>query len=59
MIKIDDFICLFQRAAEAMEYAPNLVSVRLHYFECVLPRIALMDHDIEAELDRQIELLLE
>src|SRR5438270_12963611 len=58
MIEIEYFICLLERAAKAMKHAPHLVSVRPHHLECVIPGVALMNYDIELELDREIELLL-
>ena len=45
--------------AEAVKDAAQFAAVRAHHFQGVLPRIALMNHDIEAELDCEIELLLE
>ena len=58
MIEIDYLICLVEGAAKAMKHAPHLVGVRPHHLECVLPGVALMNNDIEPELDREIELLL-
>src|ERR1700686_4066006 len=58
MTKIDNFIRLFERTAEAMKHAAQFSRIRAHDFECVVPRIALMNHEIEAEFKGEIELLL-
>ena len=47
MIEIENFICLFERAAEAMKNAAQFSGVRLHDLERVVPRVALMDDHIE------------
>ena len=59
VVEIENFICLIERAAEAMENAAQFAGVWLHDFKRVLPGVALMDYDIEPQLHREIELLLE
>ena len=44
VVKIENFICLIERAAEAMKNAAQFARVWLHDFERVLPGVALMDH---------------
>ncbi len=57
MSKAEDLIRLFECAAVAMKNAAEFISVRSHNFERVVPRVALMNDNIESELDREIELL--
>ena len=58
MIEVKNFVRLFERSAEAMKDAAQFSGVRLHDFERVVPRVALVDDHIEVKLDRQIELFL-
>src|SRR5881275_2846941 len=58
MIEVENFVRLFERAAKAMKDAAQFSGVRLHDFESVVPRVALMNHDIKAQLSGEIELLL-
>src|SRR5205807_6330635 len=57
MVKIENFSRLFERTAETMEDAAQLLRIRPHNFERVFPRVALMDDDIEPEFRGQIQLL--
>ena len=57
MIEAEDLIRLFECAAVAMKDAAQFISVRSHNFERVVPRVALMNDNIESEFDREIELL--
>ena len=59
VVEIENFVCLIEVAAEAMKDAAHFARVRAQDFERVLPRVPLMNHDIESELDGEIELLLE
>src|SRR5690348_11776372 len=45
--------------AEAMKHTAQLASVNAQDLQRVFPCVALMNHDIESKLDREIELLLE
>ena len=58
MIKRDHLLSLFPGPAETMKNAAQFIRVRLHDSERVIPGIALMDHHVEPQLDRQIQLLL-
>src|SRR5207248_2742204 len=58
MIETQHFIRLFERAAKAMKDAAQLVGIRFHDLERVVPSVALMNHYIEPEFHREIELLL-
>ena len=58
VVEIENFIRLIERAAEAMKDAAQLTGIRAQHFQRVLPRVALMNHNIEPKLDGQIELLL-
>src|SRR5205085_3249029 len=59
MAEGEDFIGLRASAAEAMEYAAQFSGISAHDFEGVVPGVALMYDDVEAELGGEIELLLE
>src|SRR6266446_2260152 len=50
---------LVERTAEAMKNTAHLARVRAQDFQRVRPRVALVNDDIESELDCQIQLLLE
>ena len=41
-----------------MKDAAQLTGIRAQQFQRVLPRVALMNHNVEPKLDGQIELLL-
>ena len=58
MFKIENLVGLLQRSAEAMKHAAQFSGIRSHDFERVLPGIALMNDDVQAEFHREIELLL-
>src|SRR6266566_518369 len=58
VIKIENFICLLERAAEAMKNAARFPRVWLHKFERIFPGVALMDHCVEPQLHGEVELLL-
>ncbi len=58
MPECDDFLGLIPRAAEAMENAAHGAAVFAHDLEGIGPGIALVNDDIQLELDRKIELLL-
>src|SRR6266480_3064741 len=59
VVEIENFICLIERAAEAMKNTAHLARVSAQDFERIFPRVALMNHNVEPELEGQIELLLE
>src|SRR6266704_1242919 len=59
VVEIENFIRLIERTAEAMKHTTQLARVRAQDFERVRPRVALMNHHVEPELDCQIQLLLE
>jgi hypothetical protein len=44
MVETDNFICLIERAAKAMKNAAHLTGVSAEDFQCVFPRVALMNH---------------
>src|SRR5947208_3445771 len=58
VVKIENFIRLIERATEAMKHAAQFAGVWLHNFQCVLPRVALMDHCVEPQFHSKVELLL-
>ena len=58
MVEVENFVRLSQRAAETMKNATNLAGVWRHDLERVLPCVALMDHHVESQFRRKIELLL-
>ncbi len=58
VVKVENFIRLIERAAEAMKNTPQFARVRLHDFQRVFPGVPLMDHHIEPQLHSKIELLL-
>ena len=47
---------LIRRVAEAMEHTPKTACVGLQNIHRVIPRIALVDDDVEAEFRRKVEL---
>ena len=55
----DHFLRLFVAAAKAMKDTANFSGVRFHHFQAIIPRVTLMNNDIEPQLDREIKLLLE
>ena len=59
MTERDHFLRLFARPAEAMEDAAKFSGIRPHDCERIVPCIALMNHDVQPEFNREIELLLE
>src|SRR4030095_12763767 len=58
MVGIENFIRLFERATETMKNAAELAGIWPDNLQCVLPRVPLMDHHVQAEFHRKIELLL-
>src|SRR5436309_7517694 len=58
VVKIENFVRLIERAAKTMKNAAQFARVWLHDFECVLPGVALVDHCVEPQLHREVELLL-
>ena len=59
MVKGENFIRLFKRATEAVKNTAHLAGISTQDFKRIFPRVALMNHHVEPELDGQIELLLE
>ena len=59
VVEIENLIRLIERATEAVKNTAHLARIRAQDFQRVLPRVALMNHDVEPKLDCQIELLLE
>ena len=59
MTQGDHLLGLLQRAAKAVENAAHPAGVRLQQLEGVIPGIALMNHNIQSKLDRELELLFE
>src|SRR5207244_7521255 len=59
VVEIENFTRLIERAAETMKNTADLASVNAQDLQRVFPCVALMNHDIEPKLDREIELLLE
>src|SRR6266480_4778099 len=58
MTKIENFIGLFRRAPKAMKYTAYLPTVIAQNLESVIPRIALMNYDIQPQFNCEIEKLL-
>src|SRR5947207_1029550 len=58
MPKRNDFFGLLLRPAETMENSAHFPPVIAHDLERVFPRIALMNDNVQPQLDSQIELLL-
>src|SRR5207245_4086934 len=56
LVKIENFVRLIERAAKTIKNAAQFARVCLHDFER-LPRVALMDHCVEPQLHREVELL--
>src|SRR5207253_7806479 len=54
MVKVENFIRLIERAAEAMKNAAQFARIRLHDFQRVFPGVTLMDHHIEPQLQSKI-----
>src|SRR5205809_972907 len=48
VVEIENFACLIKGAAEAMKDTAHFARVRAQDFERVLPRVPLMNHDIES-----------
>ena len=46
MVEVENFVRLFERAAEAMKDSAQFSSVRLQDFECVLPGVALVNNHV-------------
>ena len=59
MTERDNFIGLFRVPPKQWKTPRTLPAVVAHDFESIVPGIALMNDDIQPELDREIELLLE
>ena len=55
MAKIENLIRLFKSSSETMEYAADLAAIITQNFERIVPRIALVNHDVHAQFDRKIE----
>ena len=58
MAEIENFIRLLERAAKTMKHAANLPAIIAQNLKRIVPGIALMNHDVESQLDRKIEELL-
>src|SRR6266446_2581427 len=58
MPEIDDFVRLIERPAKTMKDAADLPAIISQNLERVLPGVALMDHNIEAQRHGEIEQLL-
>src|SRR5947207_11558980 len=58
MTKIENFIGLFRRAPKAMKHTAYLPTVIAQNLESVIPRIALMNYDIQPQFNCEIEKLL-
>src|SRR5436305_14517594 len=58
MIKGENFICLVKRATEAMKNTSQFTRVRAQHFQRVVPRVPLMNHNVEPKLDGEVKLLL-
>src|SRR4029077_3001946 len=54
-----NFVRLFERSAEAMKHTADLTTVFAQNLKGVVPGIALMNHHVEFQFDREIEKLLE
>ncbi len=59
MTQRENFVRLLQRAAKAMKYSAQFFGIRPNDFKSVVPRIALMNDDVQPELRGEIELLFE
>ncbi len=59
MPEIENFVCLIQCPAKAMKDAADLPAVIAQNFESIVPRVALMNHDVESQLNGEIKQLLE
>ena len=46
MTEIENFVCLIERAAKTMKHAANLSAVLPQNPQCIVPRVALMNHNI-------------
>src|SRR5438105_15576552 len=57
MVKTANFIRLLDCATETVENAAQFSGVRLYEFESIVPRVALMDDNVQSEFHGQIELL--
>src|SRR4029453_13569138 len=51
-IEIEDMICLTECATEAMKNTSHFACVLAQDFKRVLPRIALMNYNVQPKLDR-------
>src|SRR5262249_54014503 len=51
VVELENFIRLIKRAAEAMKDTAQLTGIRAQDFQRILPRVALMNHDVEPKLD--------
>src|ERR1043165_2549062 len=58
MIKIENFVCLIHRATETMKNPAQFAGIWLHDFQRVFPGVPLVNHYIETQLYREVELLL-
>src|SRR5215469_4029838 len=59
MAKIENFIRLIEGAAKTVKNTADLAAVIAQNFQGVVPSVALMHYDVEAQFDREIEQLLE
>src|SRR5260370_9366310 len=58
MPEIDDFVGLIEPAAKTMKDAADLPAIISHNLERIIPGVALMNHNIEAQRHGEIEQLL-
>src|SRR5256885_13462373 len=57
--QIENFVGLFQCAAETMKHAADLTAVIAQNLERVVPSVALMNHHVQSQFNGEIEKLLE
>src|SRR4051794_17732243 len=55
MAKREDLVCLFACAAETVKDAAQLPAIRAHDVERVLPCVALMNHHVQLQLNREVD----
>src|SRR5437016_1136553 len=58
MPEIDDFVGLIERAAKTMKDAADLPAIVSQNLERIIPGVALMNHNVEAQRRGEIEQLL-
>src|SRR6266699_5240413 len=59
MPEIDDFVRLIERSAKTMKDAADLPAIISQNRQRIVPRVALMNYDVEFQFHRKIEKLLE